>query len=315
MDYPHCLRRLQFAALCSIALASGQVAQDHPELCGRPGVSIPLPTGVSIVTDLSEFRSALHSETLNKTIDFPPIMERVQQVCPIPHDEVVVFGLGTPALYNIEIVGLTDGSLLDSFYGYSPVIAPSLYWLARRKFYPAHAPSSEEYMIYDLTKDWAHNREPGVSKSDMDLAGKVMYPAVAGDRPFYSDNLPISETHRFRSDAFYWSPDGQALLFADSVQEQLSLVLVLLEHDEIKAYDYRLTNAEACPGGGVAWEPTLSNADISLATNGHREIQASFKAGNSPCEGTLTLQSGDFRPATPEVHAPPHVRASTRVDR
>ena len=267
------------------------------------------------MSDLSNFRSELRIRSLDKTIVFPAIMESVQQVCPIAGDELVVFGVGTPPLYNIEIVHLTDGLLLDSFYGYTPVIAPNQHWLARRRFYPTHAGASEEYLIYDLTQDWNHNREPGIGRSDMDLVGKVMYPAVAGNWPFYSDHLPPDQTHRFRSDSFYWAPDSGAVVFADSVEEHLSLVLVSIEDDKFRAYLYRLTDSEACPGGTVMWQPMLSSAEISLPINGRREIHAAFRVGTSPCRETLTLQSDDFRPAIPEVHVMPDRRPSAPFGR
>ena len=248
MSHLHSLRLIICTGLCAISAVFAQVAQDHPELCARPGVSIPVPPGLTLATDPSDFRSELHIQGLAKITVFPAVMQSVQQVCPISGDELIVFGLGTPALYNIELVRLTDGSLLDSFFGYSPITAPNQHWLARRKFYPAHAAASEEYMIYDLSQDWTHNREPGIERSDMDLVGKTIYPAVAGDWPFYNVNLPAGQTHTFRADSFYWTPDGQALVFADSVHEQLSLVFVSLEHDQIKAYTYPLNAPKHVPG-------------------------------------------------------------------
>lgn len=315
MHWPKVRHRLLSLALSAGSIAFGQVAQDRPELCGRAGASIPIPPGVTIVSDPSTFRSELHIRALSKTVVFPAIMESVQQVCPIAGDELVVFGLGTPPLYNVGIVHLSDGLLLDSFYGYTPVIAPNQHWLAKRRFYPTHAGASEEYLIYNLTQDWNHNREPGISRSDMDLVGKVMYPAVAGAWRFYSDHLPPDQTHSFRSDSFYLAPDSGAVLFADSVEEHLSLVLVSLDSDKSRAYIYGLTDSEACPGGAVTWPPTLSSAEVSPPTNGRREIRAAFKVGNSPCRETLTLQSDEFRPATPEVHVIPDRRPSAPVER
>ncbi|HTU45087.1 MAG TPA: hypothetical protein VMF91_08500 [Bryobacteraceae bacterium] len=305
MRWPNGKRLLLSLALSAGSIAFGQVAQDFPELCGRPGASIPVPPGVTIASDPSNSRSELRIRILDKAIVFPAVMETVQQACPIAGHELVVFGLATPALYNIEIVRLTDGSLRDSFYGFSPIIAPNQRWLVRRKFYPAQAVTSEEYVIYDLAQDWAHNREPGIARSDMDLVGKLIYPVVAGNWPFYSDHPPPSETHSFRSDSFYWAPDSGAVLFADSVEEHLSLVLVSLENDNFRAYLYRLTDSEACPGSAVTWPPTLSSAEVSLPINGRRGVHAAFRVGNSPCRETLTLQSDDFKAATPEVHVMP----------
>jgi hypothetical protein len=308
-------RGLLSLAMSAGSIVFGQVAQDHPELCGRPGASIPMPSGLTILSDPSDSRSELRIQALDKTILFPAVMESVQQACPIGEDELVVFGLGTPALYNIEIVRLADGSLRDSFYGFSPIIAPNQRWLVRRKFYPAQAVTSEEYLIYDLAQDWAHNREPGVARSDMDLVGRLSYPVVAANWPYYSDHPPPSETHSFRSDSFYWAADSGAVVFADSVQEHLSLVLLSSNDDKFRAYTYPLTDSEACPGGAVTWPPTLASAEVSLPLNGRRQIHAAFRVGNSPCRETLTLQSDDFRPPNPEIHVSPDRRPSRPVGR
>jgi hypothetical protein len=314
MRSPTVKRRLLSLALSAGAMAFGQVEQKHPELCGRPGAAIPLPAGVSILSDPSNSRSELRIRALNKAVLFPAVMESVQQVCPIPGDELVVFGLATPALYNIEIIRLPDGSLGDSMYGFSPITAPNQRWLVRRKFYPAQATASEEYLIYDLTQDWTQNREPGIARSDMDLVGRLIYPVV-GNWPFYSDNPPPGKTHSFRSDSFYWAPDSRAVLFADSVEERLSLVLVAEDKERFSAFTYGLTDSEACAGGAIASPPMLSDAEISLPINSRREIRAAFRAGNSPCPETLTLQSDGFKPATPQVHALPDRRPSTPTGR
>jgi hypothetical protein len=126
---------------------------------------------------------------------FPGVMGKVEQVCSVFHNQLILFGLASPA-FNIEILKLPDGSLLDSFYGFDPLVAPNQRWLVRRKFYPAQAVTAEEYLIYDLSQDWAHNRSPGVGRDDMDVVGKVIYPAVKDNEPFYNVNLPQSKRIR-----------------------------------------------------------------------------------------------------------------------
>lgn len=296
---------MPMVASCFSLLALGQVAQDHPELCGNANAAVPLPTDVSVTLDSSTASAELRVKASGHTVRFPGVMEEVQQVCRISPDKWIVFGKATPALYNIEIVRPSDGSLLDSFYGFNPVIAPNQHWLVRGKFYPVQAVTSDEYLIYDLTQDWAHNRSPGVSREDMDLVGRVMYPVVKGNEPFYSVNLPPQQTHIFRSDSFYWAPDSQALIFADSVLDKLSLVLVIIDQNETKAFVRSVSDAEACDAGPGAPLLMLSSAEISLPINAHREIRALFRAGSSPCHKMLVLQSDDFTPAVPETHAAP----------
>lgn len=301
-------------AICFSALALGQ-AQDHPALCGKTDASVPLPADIVITSDPSTGRSELRAKASGHAVAFPGVMEEVQQVCRISHDRWIVFGVATPALYNIEIVSPSNGSLLDSFYGFNPGIAPNQHWLVRRKFYPAQATAAEEYLIYDLTQDWAHNRSSGVSRSDMDLVGKVIYPVVRGSEPYYSTNPPPQQAHIFRSDSFYWAPDSQALVFADSVADELSIVLVIIDQNETKAYVHPVSNAEACDAGPNAPYITLSSAEISSPINGLREVRLRFKQGASPCQKILVLPSDDFTPARPELHVAPHGEPSTPIDR
>jgi hypothetical protein len=115
---------IQIAALCLSVLAMGQ-AQDHPELCGKTEASIPLPTDTTMTSDPSTGRSELRSKASGHVVALPGVMEEVQQVCRVSQDTWVVFGPATPALYNIEIVRPSDGSLLDSFYAFNPDIPPT----------------------------------------------------------------------------------------------------------------------------------------------------------------------------------------------
>ena len=302
-------------ALCLGFLAMGQEGPEEHGLCGNSGASAPLPTGLTITSDPSTARSELHVKASGHAIAFPGVTEEVQQVCRISQDKWIVFGVATPALYNIEIVRPSDGALLDSFYGFNPVISQNQHWLVRREFYPAQATAAEEYLIYDLTQDWAHNRSPGVSRSDMDLVGKVIYPVVRGGEPYYSTNPPPQEAHIFRSASFFWAPDSQALIFADSVLDKLSLVLATIDQNETKASVRPVSDAEACDAGPGGLPLTLSSAEISLPINEHREARLRFKTGNSPCHKTLILQSDEFTPAKPEVHLVPHRKPSVPIDK
>jgi hypothetical protein len=77
----------------------------------------------------------------------------------------------------------------------------------------------------------------------MDLVGKVIYPVVRGSEPYYSTNPPPQQAHIFRSDSFYWAPDSQALVFADSVADELSIVFVTIDQNETKAFVRSVSNA------------------------------------------------------------------------
>jgi hypothetical protein len=302
-----------FLGLLVAASATAQIAQDRPELCGQSGAAIPVPAGVTAISDASRYRSELRIEDARKTVVLPGIMESVQQVCPLAGGELIVFGIASPALYNIAIVRLADGSLVDSFLGFEPVLAPNRRWLVRRKFYPAQAVTSEEYLLYDTTRDGAYNRSPGIGRDDADLVGTVIYPEVRGGEPFYNVNLPRTETHTFRSRSFYWAADSRAVVFADSVQGRLSMVLVSIGQTGTAAYVYPVSDSEACDASPDSPLIMLLTAEISPLVQGRREIRANFTVGQSPCRKTLTLQSSDFKAAIPEVHVMPHPAQSTPV--
>jgi hypothetical protein len=136
----------------------------------------------------------------------------------------------------------------------------------------------------------------------MDLVGKVIYPVVRGSEPYYSTNPPPQQAHIFRSDSFYWAPDSQALVFADSVADELSIVFVTIDQNETKAFVRSVSNAAACDAGPNAPYITLSTAEISLPVNGLREVRLRFKQGSSVCHKILVLQSDAFTPGRPEVH-------------
>jgi hypothetical protein len=61
-------------------------------------------------SDRSGGRSELHVEGSPGPVMFPGVMEKVQQVCSLFHDELVVFGLTSPALYDIAIVKLPSSA-------------------------------------------------------------------------------------------------------------------------------------------------------------------------------------------------------------
>jgi hypothetical protein len=189
-----------------------------------------------------------------------------------------------------------------------------------KAFYPAHsdAPFSDEYLLYDLTKDRAGNTMPGVTQYTEGMRGRVVYPAVDRGTPFESFNLPSNEQHSASSIRYYWASDSSAALFADSVEGTLSVVLVRTDSEPPKTYVHAITASEVCEQGADgritgpgAVDLLLSDADVGVEQGGDRTITARFRP-NFPDEGAcrtkqVVLHESDFKPAPLEVH-PPIVR-------
>jgi hypothetical protein len=197
---------------------------------------------------------------------------------------------------------------LDSFYAYNPAVSPDQHWLVFRDFYPpmSEVPWSEEYLIYDLRKDKAGNVSPNLTPYTSDITGRVVYPVVLNNTPFEHSALPDNQMHSFRSNSFYWSGDSRMVLFADSVQKDLSIVLLEIEGDRISAFKHQLLASQICAQGsnadlGAVW---VSLSDAVIGTNFmHLQFRSDDYGICKPLP--LTLTQSDFKAAQPEVHIAP----------
>jgi hypothetical protein len=77
------------------ATSLAQTAQSHPELCGRPGTSIPVPDGVRWVPlpndDTYASTLFLKNRAGESRIDLE-VWPTMDQICPLPADQLVLFG-------------------------------------------------------------------------------------------------------------------------------------------------------------------------------------------------------------------------------
>jgi hypothetical protein len=148
------------------------------------------------------------------------------------------------------------------------------------------------------------------------MRGRVVYPAVDRGTPFESFNLPPNEQHNSRSTWYYWASDSSAVLFADSVEAVVSVVLVRTDSDPPRTYVHAITPSEFCeqgPDGKIAGGPgstslMLSDADVGPEQGGDRTITARFSP-LAPDEGgcrtkQAVLHESDFKPAPLEAHPP-----------
>lgn len=289
----------------------GQITQDKPELCGKPdAVSVPR----NIVA--SEFTLTVTLPGAATGVE-TTYLGRVVQVCPIASNRYLVFIDTLRSSYQIIILNGETGAVVEKFLAYNPEVSPDQHWLVWRAFYAgmSQVPASEEYLLYDLTKDAAENTVPAPTVYTQHLRGRVIYPAVAEGRPFEHMDLPEKQQHSFYSNSFYWSSDGTAIVFADRVQGLMSIVLVVLDPRGPKTFVHRVTSGEVCAQGSkgniLQASIMLSQAEVNANL---RSVQMQFRSSDEgACSpGLLTLNWADFEPAALEDH-PPIVRTGIPV--
>lgn len=311
------MMRIVVVAAGFIALGFGQIPQQKPELCGRKGTIVPLPPKVSASVEATQVFSTLSLVPSggDAPVRLPLPAAKVDEVCDIPGNRLLVFGDTIPGAYLTAIVDANTGSLVDSFNSYNPMASPNQHWIVFRDFYPPQSELrfSEEYLLYDLTKDKEANR---ISNSDpyvADTPGRVIYPVVDGRATFEHSGLPISQAHRFRSNSFYWAADSRAVVFADSVQGRLSIILITIDGDRLSTYVHPVSAADACEQSSRAniedADLMLSQVDLSGAAD-ERTGDLMFRSSDSgACRPKgITLHFEDFRPAQVESHEAPKRR-------
>jgi hypothetical protein len=236
-------------------------------------------------------------------------MEEVVQSCLIPGGRILVFG-EEDTFFNIEILDAANGAISDSLGGYTPALSPDKRWIVTRKFYPLHGvKASEEYLLYDLTKDREANRA-GTPPRDTDAFGRVIYPVVLNAEPYPNVWLSADQTHVFHSKSFYWEDNSAAFLFADSIgYKGLSLVLVYTKQAGQRAWVHSVAPEDVCTGPDASDVPiytlTLSDAKI-MELPGGLLVTTSFSSTDPRCTPrALDVAPGEFTPAKLEVPSRP----------
>jgi hypothetical protein len=278
--------------------AFGQIAQDRPELCGKPNERPPFPFNLSAVstnakTDLTVSLSGSTAKILMPTV------RKVEEVCPLTGNRLLVFGDTGNGSYDAYLIAESTGVVLDSFIAFTPAVSPDQHWLAMRDWIipQAELPATEQYLLYDLTKDAAGNRSfPWSDPRQVPRYGRTMYPVTPNRVPFENHGVREDQVHTFWGESFYWAGDSKSLVFADRTQGGLAMVLVQVGEKELTTLLHPVSADEVCG--------RLSDATIS-EPYGVPEIQATFYApGSTPCTKVLTLHGDDFLPAKEEVYPP-----------
>ena len=285
----------------------GQIAQDHPELCGKPNGYVPLPPNViAFSSDDVESMLTMRLNSSTANIRMGPV-ERVQEVCPVGGNKLLVFGLlNDPTANDIYLIDATTGAELDSFTVSNPAVSPNQHWLATRLWWPGFVdpPSSVQYYLYDLTKDAAGNKLPGVDYRYVPHLGRTMYPATPKHLPFENDQPP-ERKHIFEGGSFQWAPDSQSVLFLDrTLAAGLVVVLVRIGADDLTTYIHPL-GADAC--ASILSRVDFGSAEGSAAPN----VRMQFESSCPP----LNLSGRDFKLAEIEVHKPIERKIPTILDK
>jgi hypothetical protein len=293
----------------AVLSASGQISQDHPELCGKPGAFVAIPPNVSATIDAGGGEAVVSIDTGNsvKTISIRGLANALEELCPLQGNQAILFGNASDVTTNIAIIDMGKGSLVDSFYGNSPRLSPDRRWLVYGKFHSRGAESaSEEYLLYDLTKSPSENRPPGILDSNRDDVGRAIFPL--GQKNTLADNigLPQNQIHSNKSNGFFWSTDSKMIVFADIVDSVLSVVSIALDSDtSSKALmSAPISVADACSGGGPQSPGGLivTNAEIIPSADGDQLIRVEFFPVLGCVPKPLEVRAKSFRPAPVEVH-------------
>jgi hypothetical protein len=231
---------------------------------------------------------------------------RVDEVCPLDGDRLLIFATEGAGDATIFIVSHSTGAVLDSFLVQTPSVSPDQHWLAMRDWMipSSRIPVSDQYMLYDLTKNAAANRRyPGAASGDALRYGRTMYPVVRNHVPFENHGVEPEQVHGFGGGSIYWSADSKYVVFEDRFDAELNVVLVKVEEKNLTAMIHPLFGARLCG--------PLSSASVTAPRYDVLEVQTTFQA--SECTSSLTLHDEDFQLAKEEVYPPRKTVPSHRV--
>jgi hypothetical protein len=188
------------------------------------------------------------------------------------------------------------------------MVSPDQHWLVFREYYPPQADIdiTEQYMLYDLTKDASGNRVSGVDYRYVNAPGRTIYPATPKHAPFESHRVLPEQVHSFASDSFFWSPDSKSVTFVDRSAAELHIVLVRIAAEDLTAYVHPVSASRVCGDANVDREQ-VAIPRMEVAPTQEAVPQVWVDLGASCGAKTLTLRSKDFSLAKIEVH-PPHAR-------
>jgi len=298
--------------------ASAQLSQDHPELCGGTRGFGALPTGLSVGPGNGETAG----ETILKLtkggaegsiiVDVPRI-----GVCALPGDQLITFGESGDGNIYMERISASSLERIGFLAGRNPVVSPDAHWLVMRHFHHFalnEEEDSEVYLLYDLTKD-AKANAIGVTPESGNLIGKQIYPVPHPGMAFETAaGLAPELYHRFRAQSFFWDQASQTVVFADSQEDRLAVVMISLGSGQPSTLARVVDLKDVCESttGGEAPGLTMTGAEFGPVEGSDRMVTLHWTEADpaSPyppgsCKPhDLSVHLVDFVRPEPEVHTP-----------
>jgi hypothetical protein len=165
-------------------------------------------------------------------VNLPFEMAQVDEIRGGLGGRLVVRGMVNASGSEIVIVDPRSNKLVDKFLCYLPSPSPDGRYIAFIKFYPMHFAGNTEdhYMLYDLSKGSKENRPSGFVGDDKNV-GAPIYPLQIGNK--VGDNVELSNgfVHHAASAGFFWKPDSTQLVFADRLESENEISLILVDID------------------------------------------------------------------------------------
>ncbi len=311
------LRYIAFsAALFAASLCAqsplGQISQMHPELCGNPQATIPLPANIAASFDTPSGYTQLlflHANAVEKRLDLAGAVDWIDEVCPISNQRLLIFGSNSDGAV-VFLIDQAKFAIIDSIQCFRPTISPNQRWLAYRKFYPRHtsAPPSAEYLLYDLQRTPEQNRPGGGSMDDNEDVGRTIFPKGLKNEPFDHLSPPESRLHR-DAGGFFWTQDSHLLLFGDTLQHHFSIIAVTItETGQTEAKIHGVEFNDVCPSTALPDEAAvaIAGADAELTNSGDRLISVNFAQTPGVCEPKpVQVNLSEFQEPPTETYIQP----------
>ena len=275
--------------VASLALpAFAQIEQTHPELCGMPGGTVPPLPAMSISVDRSEGSAKLFlgGGFATKAIDLPGVIDAVPEVCPLPNGQYLIFG-ETYNGTNMLIVDVQKGAVADQIVGFDPAMSPDQRWIHH------DLPLSEEYLLYDLSKNPTQNRQPGIELPNWTDVGRVIFPVGWKNTMWDTGDIPNDRMHSSGSLSFGWSADSHMVVFGDILHNRFSVIAAIIDNDgSTKAYEHPVTVPQVC-GRPVSRDFGVFLEHPAITKEG--DAQYTINANLRPMPGVCEPQSLKLR--------------------
>ena len=228
--------------LCSLALVSatglGQVLQEFhperqqpvrlvmPELSAEvvAGPVDPMTAGGRIIEI-----SALGSKF---SVPLPLQFHQVSAIIQGPPGKLVVVGMYNQYGYEVGIIDVAAGRLVDRFGCYIPAVSPDGQYVAFTKLFPSHGRITPEdhAMLYVVAYSRLENRPPGLRKDIIDIddedVGFGVYPVGIGNREGDNVNVPPETAHTVAG--YYFWKDPNQYFFADRTAKEFRIICVAI---------------------------------------------------------------------------------------